>query len=69
MTAIDFFHLFLGNSKPSQPKPAIARDALKLLLCIFVHFKAGRELLPVRSGATKLRVLKVLKVECRARKK
>jgi hypothetical protein len=38
----------------------IAWDAAKLFLCLFVHCKAGSELLPVRSGAGKLKVLMVL---------
>jgi hypothetical protein len=32
----------------------------KLFQCLFVHFKAGSELLPVRSGVAKLKALKVI---------
>jgi hypothetical protein len=41
-----------------------SRGGGKALSVLFVHFKAGSEILPVRSGATELRVLKALKVEC-----
>jgi hypothetical protein len=45
----------------SRAFASVSRTAL----CIFVHYKAASEFLPVRSGATELRVFNVLKVECR----
>jgi hypothetical protein len=35
-------------------------DAAKVFLRLFVPFKAGSGLLPVRSGAAKLKALKVI---------
>jgi hypothetical protein len=43
-----------------EARNLIVRDAAKLSLYLFVLFKAGSELLPVRSGASKLKALKVI---------
>jgi hypothetical protein len=43
-----------------EARNLIARDAAKHFLCLFAPFKAGSELLPVRSGAAKLKALKVV---------